>query len=567
MNFEENFPLPNRIGEMNLDELELLSKTLRKFIIDIVLDNGGHFAANLGVIELTVALLNNFNPLINPIIWDVGHQSYPFKVLTGRAAHLKDIRKTNGISGFPKIEENKFDAFGTGHSSTAISAAMGMASAHKLEKNSNPVIAIVGDGAFTGGMNYEALNNLKDSNLNILIVLNDNQIGIDPNTGALNYNLKNNNIKNWIQWFGVEYSGPIDGHNLNELINEFGKLKKQEGPRLIHVKTIKGKGHKEAEKSQTYWHSAPQFVKIPNSVFKSSWSSIFGNQVFQFAQSNPNLFGITPAMPSGSGLVNTLAKFPERFFDVGISEQHAMTFAAGIAAKRKPVIVSIYSTFLQRGYDQLIHDVAIQKLPVTIAIDRAGLVGEDGPTHHGVFDISYLLPIPNITILAPYNAQELWNCLSFSINSATTCAIRYPRGTCIDATWEENNYPVKVINHLKKGSSNILLLTTGKTTELAKMMTEYESLNFTHIHLLQIKPIPQGLDLSAYSTIITVEDGSIIGGMGHYLRSCTKEITSIEWIHLGIPDYFIPHGSTSDLYKKCGFDTESIQDQLIKCLN
>ena len=567
MNVEENFPLPNRIGEMKMSELKSLTEDLRNFIINTVLENGGHFAANLGVIELTVALLKNFNPITSPIIWDVGHQSYPFKVLTGRATQLKDIRKTNGISGFPKIEESEFDAFGTGHSSTAISAAMGMAAAQKLDGNSNPVIAIVGDGAFTGGMNYEALNNLKDSELNILIILNDNQIGIDPNTGALNYNLKNNNIKEWIEWFGVEYSGPIDGHDIEELTKQINQLKAQTSPRLLHIKTTKGKGHKEAEKAQTFWHSAPQFVKIPNAVLKSSWSSIFGNQVFSLAQTNPNLFGITPAMPSGSGLVNAIAKFPERFIDVGISEQHAITYAAGIAAKSKSVIVSIYSTFLQRGYDQLIHDVAIQKLPVTFAIDRAGLVGEDGPTHHGVFDISYLLPIPNITILAPHNAHELWSCLKLSTESNKTYAIRYPRGTCFDATWSENNNHFEALIELKKGSSNILLITTGKTTELAKKMEKYDNLNFTHIHLMQIKPIPQNLDLTKYNKIITVEDGSIIGGMGHYLRSLTEETTSVKWVHLGIPDKFIPHGSNSDLYKECGFDSESIQKQLISFLN
>lgn len=567
MSFEENFPLPNRIGEMNLSELKSLSEALRKFIIDTVIENGGHFAANLGVIELTAALLNNFNPLESPIIWDVGHQSYPFKVLTGRASELKDIRKTKGISGFPKIEESEFDAFGTGHSSTAISAAMGMAAVHKLDKDSNPVIAIVGDGAFTGGMNYEALNNLKDSGLNLFIILNDNQIGIDPNTGALNYNLKNNNIKEWIEWFGVQYSGPIDGHNLEELTLNINQLKALSHPRLLHIKTTKGKGHKEAEKAQTFWHSAPQFVKIPNAVFESSWSSIFGNQVYSLAKTNPNLFGITPAMPSGSGLVKTLAEFPERFIDVGISEQHAITYAAGIAAKNKSVIVSIYSTFLQRGYDQLIHDVAIQKLPVIFAIDRAGLVGEDGPTHHGVFDISFLLPIPNITILAPCNAQELWNCLNLSIESNKTCAIRYPRGTCFDSTWSESYNDFTTFTKMKKGSSNTLLITSGKTTELAHKMEKYDDLNFTHIHLLQIKPIPKDLDLSQFNRVITVEDGSVIGGVGHYLRSLTKESTQVEWVHLGIPDKFIPHGSNSDLYRECGFDSESIQKQLIKLLN
>ena len=440
---------------------------------------------------------------------------------------------------------------------------MGMAIANKIEQDSNTVIAVVGDGAFTGGMTFEALNNMKDSELNVLIILNDNQIGIDPNTGALNHNLKINNIKDWIQWFGIDYTGPINGHNIEGLTSALNILKSQKQPRLLHIKTTKGKGHLEAEKAQTLWHSAPQFVKIPNAVAESSWSTIFGSQVFNLANTNSNLFGITPAMPSGSGLVKTIAQFPNRFIDVGISEQHAVTFGAGIAAKGKPVIISIYSTFLQRGYDQLIHDVAIQKLPVVFAIDRAGLVGEDGPTHHGVFDIAYLLPIPNITIFAPLDAQELWDCLNQSIESPRISAIRYPRGKCCNAEWTESRTNFKPITKFKSSYSETLIITTGKATEIALSMSKYDDLEFSHIHLLQIKPIPLELNLSQYKKIITVEDGSIIGGMGHYLKSQFEDTSSAKWIHLGIPDRFIPHGSNSDLYKDCGFDSDSIEKILI----
>ncbi len=557
------FPLPKNIEIMELEELIILSENLRTFLIKTILENGGHFAANLGVVELTVSLLKIFNPLKSPIIWDVGHQSYPYKALTGRASQIKNIRKTHGISGFPKLEESEYDAFGTGHSSTAISSAMGIAIANKIEQDANTVIAVVGDGAFTGGMTFEALNNLKDSGLNVLIILNDNQIGIDPNTGALNHNLKINNIKGWIQWFGIDYTGPIDGHNIEELTGVLSTLKSQKEPRLLHIKTTKGKGHLEAEKAQTYWHSAPQFVKIPNTVAESSWSSIFGSQVFKLANTNSDLFGITPAMPSGSGLVKTIAQFPNRFIDVGISEQHAVTFSAGIAAKGKPVIISIYSTFLQRGYDQFIHDVAIQKLPVVLAIDRAGLVGEDGPTHHGVFDIAYLLPIPNITIFAPLDAQELWNCLNLSIKSSNISAIRYPRGKCQNAKWIESRTNFKPITKLKSSSSETLIITTGKATEIALSMRKYDDLEFNHIHILQIKPVPEELNLFQYKKIITVEDGSIIGGMGHYLKSQYEDKTSAKWIHLGIPDRFIPHGSNADLYLDCGFDSDSIEKLLI----
>lgn len=553
---------PSQIHDFSDNQLSDLAGELREFIIETILLNGGHFAANLGVIELTVALLNQYNLENDAILWDVGHQSYPYKVLTQRKEQLSSIRTFEGISGFPKIEESAFDHFGTGHSSTAISAAMGMATAAKIdnepEKN---FIAVVGDGALTGGMSFEALNNLMDSHLNLTIVLNDNQMGIDPNTGALNHHLMGNNnqeIQRWFEWFGLKYHGPIDGHNLNDLTKAFASLKKIDGPKILHVKTIKGKGYEPAEKEQTRYHSTNKYVKIqPNDAPTKKWQDVFGDILIEVAKKYENVVGITPAMPSSCGMLNAMNLFPNRFFDVGISEQHAVTFAAGLATKGKIPIVNIYSTFLQRAYDQLIHDVTLQNLPVIFCIDRAGLVGEDGPTHHGAFDISFLNCIPNIEIFAPINAQELCDAICYGIECNKPVAIRYPKGTLQDCHWSlpPNNSEINFPPKTNLSNQKIAIISTGHASNIALEAIDEGELNVDFLHFSQIKPLPN-IDLAQYSTVITIEDGSISGGFGEALE--TKHSFEGQWIHLGIPDKFVPHGSNEILYEIAGYGVNAI---------
>jgi 1-deoxy-D-xylulose-5-phosphate synthase len=558
--FLENIHHPSEIQSLTAAELVELSAELREYIIETILLNGGHFAANLGVIELTTVLLHNYNLNSDKIVWDVGHQSYPYKVLTQRKEELKSIRNINGISGFPKIEESNFDYFGTGHSSTAISAAMGMAQAAKI--NNEPdrnFIAVVGDGALTGGMSYEALNNIINSNLNITIVLNDNQIGIDPNTGALNHHLTNEDysqVKQWFQWFGLNYNGPVDGHNVYELLTEFENSKSIIGPKIIHLKTVKGKGYLPAEKEQTKYHSTNKYVKIQpdeNSISKK-WQDVFGEILVQLATENAQVIGITPAMPSSCGMQKAMDIFPDRFFDVGISEQHAVTFAAGLATQGKIPFVNIYSTFLQRAYDQIIHDVALQNLPVVFCIDRAGLVGEDGPTHHGAFDISFLNCIPNIEIFAPKNEQELFSNMKYAVSAGKPIAIRYPKGSLKNGNWTTEK--IENTEHHFENKHKILVISTGIASNFVETAKTKTSILFDYLHINQIKPVPT-FNFSNYTKIITVEDGSIIGGFGQSIKMNHPNFKG-NWLHLGIPDQFIPHGNNESLYDLAGYGIDSI---------
>ncbi len=553
---------PSEIQSLNQNQLEDLARELREYIVETILQNGGHFAANLGVIELTIALLNQFNLAEDRILWDVGHQSYPFKVLTQRKDALSNIRNFGGISGFPKIGENEFDAFGTGHSSTAISAAMGMAMAAKIDGNfTQNFIAVVGDGALTGGMSFEALNNIWESNLNVTVIFNDNQMGIDPNTGALNQHLIDNHqsmIQQWFEWFGLHYAGPIDGHNIQDITNALVSLKNIEGPKLLHVKTIKGKGFEAAEKEQTRYHSTNKYVKIqPNSTPEKKWQDVFGEILIALAEKHPQLVGITPAMPSSCGMLEAMNLFPNRFFDVGISEQHAVTFAAGLACSGKIPVVNIYSTFLQRAYDQVIHDVALQNLPVIFCIDRAGLVGEDGPTHHGAFDIAFLNCIPNLEIFAPKNAQELCNALCYGIEFQKPIAIRYPKGSLKNHHWviPQNSLNIFTQSIEIHHKNKIAIVSTGHATNISKQAVIEGKLEVDHIHCPQIKPVPN-LDLNGYQAVITIEDGSIQGGFGEALE--IHFAFSGQWVHLGIPDNFIPHGSNEILYEIAGFGVNAI---------
>lgn len=589
---------------MATPSLELLCVELRDFIKTSVLESGGHFSSNLGVIELTVALHHTLDLSNDAIIWDVGHQSYPHKVLTGRKDQLKNIRNFKGISGFPKIEENPLDSFGTGHSSTAISAAMGMAAAQKiisqanatednvgkthahlgnqeskplLSKNPEPTfVAVIGDGALTAGLSYEALNNLFESHLNVLVILNDNHMGIDPNTGALNTQLQTNAIavKHWFEWFGLDYSGPVDGHNLQALLIALQQAYHKSGPRILHIKTIKGKGHLPAEQEQTKWHSASKYVKIENSSTpQKKWQDVFGEIVVALAKTNPTLAGITPAMPSSCGMIHAMNQFPDRFFDVGIAEQHALTFAAGMATKGLTPIVNIYSSFLQRGYDQLIHDIVLQKLPVILCIDRAGLVGEDGPTHHGAFDIAFLNCIPNLEIIAPKNAQELAHAIQLGLVNKKPIAIRYPKGNVLEPLWELSDFisskqilqPQILHDH---SLAEILLLSTGHASNLCEIAYQKPlDVAFQHIHWPVISDSAMNqtrIPWQQFKYIVTVEDGCIQGGWGKNIVEQLREKFNFQSTHLGIPHDFIEHGNNEeDLYPLCGYSPTQIAQALI----
>lgn len=622
----------HHIKSLNSASLIDLSNDLRQFITQSVLTSGGHFSSNLGVIELTVALHHTLDFPNDGIVWDVGHQSYPHKVLSGRGDLLHTIRSFQGLSGFPKRDESPFDIFGTGHSSTAISAAMGMAAAAKIKSNTHDIsanineptfVAVVGDGALTAGLSYEALNNLFKSDLNVMIVLNDNHMGIDPNTGALNTRLQTapEKVKAWFEWFGLNYQGPIDGHNINELLPAIQRCYNQTGPRLLHIKTIKGKGYPPAEKEQTKWHSASKYVKIEQpSQSNMKWQDAYGDMLLSLAQSNSKIVGITPAMPSSCGMIKAMNAFPDRFFDVGIAEQHALTFAAGMATQDTIPIVNIYSSFLQRGYDQWIHDIALQNLPVVLCIDRAGLVGEDGPTHHGAFDIAFLRCIPQTILFAPRNAKELYASLWLGTQNVGPIAIRYPKGTLFDNQWESAMDRTLAIETLSPqwlksdGRANVLLITTGHATNLAiqansilldnqnsgtmnsvdaviKLSPKIQSCNYHHLHIPLLQWAHDNLDfqsLSAavtpkttqnYKYIITVEDGCVQGGWGEGLQqslaksleqqhnSQTNPPSIPQFQHLGIPHNFIEHGNNEeDLYHRCGYAPEDIAEAIITAL-
>ena len=448
---------PSDLKKLATDQLPQLCSEIREFFIDKILKNGGHFSANLGVVELTVALHYVYDFKVDKLVWDVGHQAYIHKLLTGRKKEFDHIRKLGGLAGFPKMSESEYDHFGTGHSSTSISAILGMAEAAILDQKKHKHIAVIGDGSLTGGMAFEALNNLGSSNSNVLVIINDNQIGIDPNSGAINHHLNtiNENI-NLFKTLGLEYEGPIDGHDLNELITSLEKSIAVNSPKILHIRTVKGKGYLPAEKAQTDWHSV-SYVKIDPSKSKtdnptpSKFQDVFGYTLLELAEKDPRIVGITPAMPSGSSMKILMDAMPQRVFDVGIAEQHAVTFSAGIAAAGKRPFCSIYSSFAQRAYDQIIHDVALQNIPVVFCIDRAGLVGADGPTHHGSFDIAYLNAIPNLTIISPMDEHELRNAMYWAVDfTDEPVVMRYPRGLGSKTKYKNEIQPLKI------GTSRIL---------------------------------------------------------------------------------------------------------------
>lgn len=528
--------------------------------------SGGHFSGNLGVVELTVALHYVFDLSNDRLVWDVGHQAYIHKLLTGRKDQFNSIRKHGGLSGFPKISESDYDHFGTGHSSTSISAVMGMAAADEIKEIDRQHIAVIGDGSLTGGMAYEALNNLGASNANVLVIVNDNQIGIDPNLGAVNAHLNKIDPENNIfTSLDLSYSGPLDGHDVIALVDELEWQKCRSIPRVLHIKTIKGKGYEDAEKEQTKWHSV-KYVKIdPNAPEepKTKYQDVFGETLLELADQHSDLVAITPAMPSGSSIDLMMKKYPQRVYDVGIAEQHAITFAAGLAKEGVTPFCVIYSSFAQRAYDQIIHDVALQNLPVVICLDRAGLVGEDGATHHGVFDIAFLRSIPNLTILSPMDAIELRSAMHYAAkHKSGPIVIRYPKGKIHLNEWKTdlNEIAVPSYRTLRKGEG-IALVSVGSIGIEAEKAIAQSGLNIHHIDLRCIKPIdPKIIEvLASFDTVITLEEGAIEGGIGEFIAVQLEQTSFKGNVKiLGIPDHFVEHGSVSELRDELGLSAEKL---------
>lgn len=582
-NILDSIQTPQDIKKLSIDELLVLATEIRQRIIDTVATKEGHLGASLGVVELTLALHYVFDSPDDSLIWDVGHQAYGHKIITGRKDIFSKNRQKDGISGFPKIAESKYDAFGVGHSSTSISAALGMAIADQLNGNTQTNhIAVIGDASIAAGMAFEGLNHAGATDANLLVVLNDNAIGIDPSVGALKDYLtavkegKNHKANNMIKSLNFDYTGPLDGHDLNQLITVLQRLKARKGPKFLHVITTKGKGLKQAEENQVLYHAPGPFDKITGELIKPStvklpkYQEVFGHTLCEMARYNQKLFAITPAMPTGSSLKFMMDEFPERAIDVGIAEQHAVTLGAGIALKGFKVYCCIYSTFLQRAYDQVIHDVALQNIPLVFCIDRAGLVGEDGATHQGVFDIAFLNAIPNITIWSPKNAKDLRQCLYNSqFFTDGPLAIRYPRGYTRQTDWQIpfEKQKINKLESIREGKK-ILIISTGTIFEEVEKALDLFNQNVSHYHLAQIKPLECDkikTISSNYDVIVTVEEGAIIGGMGQSISKCLSSSNKV--YHLGVPDRFIEHATYQQQLQECGLDAHSIVNYLEKILN
>jgi 1-deoxy-D-xylulose-5-phosphate synthase len=611
---------PADLKKLSREQLHQLSDELRQYIIDMVSTHGGHFAASLGVVELTVALHYVFNTPYDQLVWDVGHQAYGHKILTGRREEFITNRKYNGLSGFPKRGESQYDTFGVGHSSTSISAALGMAMAAKYKgEKDRKAVAIIGDGAMTAGLAFEGMNHAGVADTDLLIILNDNCMSIDPNVGALKeyltditisqtYNKLKDDIwkalgklpvgghfsrdiaskidhsikgfisrsSNLFEALKLRYFGPIDGHNISKLVDTLNDLKNIPGPKLLHIITVKGKGFSLAEKDQTKWHAPGLFDKITGEIYKKRFESpqppkyqdVFGLTLIELAEKNPKILGITPAMPSGSSLKFMMEKMPDRAFDVGICEQHAVTLSAGMATQGMKVFCNIYSSFMQRAYDQVIHDVAIQQLPVVFCLDRAGLVGEDGATHHGAYDIPYMRCVPNMIVSAPMNESELRNLLYTaqldSINQPFV--IRYPRGEGVMPEWKTpmKEIPIGKGRRLKEGK-DIAILTFGHPGNFAAAAIRElraEGLTPAHYDMRFAKPLDHELlheVFVSYERIITVEDGTVTGGFGSAILEFQAEHNYKATVKiLGIPDRIIEQGTPKELQHECGFDAPAI---------
>ncbi len=581
----EHINSPADLKKLNIQELKQLAKELREFIINIVATKEGHLGASLGVVELTIALHYVFDTPNDLLIWDVGHQAYGHKILTGRRDSFHTNRTLGGLSGFPKRSESEFDTFGVGHSSTSISAALGMAIASKLSGNhTKHHIAVIGDASIASGMAFEGLNHAGVTDANLLIVLNDNAIGIDPSVGALkqyltqvktNKRLAQNNI---IKALNFDYSGPIDGHDLHLLIEELTRLKQINGPKFLHVITTKGKGLKLAEEDQVKYHAPGKFDAKTGKLLPADstpkppkYQDVFGHTLVELAKKNTKIIGITPAMPTGSSLKYMMDVFPDRALDVGIAEQHAVTLAAGMATQGLVPFCNIYSTFLQRAYDQVIHDVALQNLPVIFCLDRSGIVGQDGATHHGVFDLAYLRCIPNLIVFAPLNEIELRNIMYTAQKGLQNpIAIRYPRGRGVTLHWQLpfNEIQIGQSEQLKKGST-IAVLTIGHignvVTDAIKETKNPQVIG--HYNMRFVKPLDHKAlhkICASYNHIITVEDGCLQGGFGSaVLEFMVENKYTMPVTRLGVPDRFIEHGTVTELHQEIGLDKDSI----VKTLN
>lgn len=614
---------PADLKKLDRTQLHQLSNELRQYIVDVVSVQGGHFAASLGVVELTVALHYVFNTPYDQLVWDVGHQAYGHKILTGRRDSFGTIRKQNGLSGFPKRAESEYDTFGVGHSSTSISAALGMAMAsHYKGENDRQHVAIIGDGAMTAGEAFEAMNHAGIEKSNLLIILNDNCMSIDPNVGALKeyltdittsqtYNKLRDDFwkalgklpgktfsrkmvskieaslkgmvsksSNLFESLNIRYFGPIDGHNITKLVDTLQDMKEIPGPKLLHIKTVKGKGFDLAEKDQTKWHAPGLFDKITGEIYKKKfdlpqppkYQDVFGETIIELAEKNDKIMGVTPAMPSGCSLKYMMEKMPNRAFDVGICEQHSVTLSAGLATQRMRVFCNIYSSFMQRAYDQVIHDVAIQNLPVIFCLDRAGLVGEDGATHQGAYDIAYMRCIPNMIVCAPMNETELRNLMYTAQLDSTTnpFVIRYPRGEAVKADWKTEMKEIKIGTGRKlKDGEEIAILSFGHPGNFAAAAIRHvkpEGLNPAHYDLRFVKPLDEKLlheVFSKYSKIITVEDGTVVGGFGSaILEFMNAHHYKADVKILGIPDQIIEHASQKQQQSEAGIDEEHIANAI-----
>ncbi|OIR06910.1 1-deoxy-D-xylulose-5-phosphate synthase [mine drainage metagenome] len=612
---------PSDLKKINRAQLYQVCDELRQYIIDVVSVHGGHFAASLGVVELSVALHYIYNTPYDQLVWDVGHQAYGHKILTGRRDSFITNRKYKGLSGFPKRSESEYDTFGVGHSSTSISAALGMAMAAKYKGENRKSIAVIGDGSMTAGMAFEALNHAGVADSDVLIILNDNCMSIDQNVGALKeyltdistshtYNKVRDEIwnvlgklpagknfsremaskmelslkgmisksSNLFESLKIRYFGPIDGHNITKLVDTLQDLKNIPGPKLLHIVTVKGKGYALAEKDQTKWHAPGLFDKVTGEIFKKKYDlpqppkyqDVFGHTILELAEANDKIIGVTPAMLSGSSLKFMMEKMPHRTFDVGICEQHAVTLSAGLATQGLKVFCNIYSSFMQRAFDQVVHDVAIQKLPVVFCLDRAGVVGDDGPTHHGCYDIAYFRCIPNMIISAPMNEKELRNLMYTAQlpSIKNPFVIRYPRGEGVMPEWKTAFEEIQIGKGRKiKDGDDVAILSFGHpgnfaTAAIRELRTE--GINPAHYDLRFVKPIDEDLlheVFSKFNKIITVEDGTVVGGFGSaILEFMAKNNYSAEIKILGIPDRIVEHGTLKELQRECEYDAQAIAD-------
>ncbi|MBL0167696.1 MAG: 1-deoxy-D-xylulose-5-phosphate synthase [Propionivibrio sp.] len=595
---------PSQLRKLERKQLAPLAEELRRFLVESVSRTGGHLSSNLGTVELTVALHYVFDTPDDRLVWDVGHQTYAHKVLTGRRAGMARLRTHGGVSGFPKRSESEYDTFGVGHSSTSISAALGMALAFKLKGEAHRTVAIIGDGAMSAGQAFEAMNNAGVADADMLVILNDNDMSISPPVGALNKYLARlfsgsafnaarkagekvlrgapsllefaNRVEEHVKGMltpgtlfeelGFNYIGPIDGHDLDSLVPTLQNLQKLKGPQFLHVITRKGQGYKLAEADPILYHGVSKFkpeigIEGGKAGGKPSYTQIFGDWLCDMAAADPRLVGITPAMGEGSGMMRFAERFPERYFDVGIAEQHAVTFAAGLACEGMRPVLAIYSTFLQRGYDQLIHDVALQKLPVVFALDRGGLVGADGPTHHGTFDLSYLTCIPNLVVMTPADEDECRKMLTTAYHIDGPSAVRYPRGTGPGVATQQALLELPVgKGELRRRGKDVALLAFGSM--LAPALEAAEEVNATVANMRFVKPIDRELIIELareHSLLISVEENALIGGAGSEVARVLDEIDSpVHFVRLGLPDHFIDHGDQALLLAEAGLDKDGI---------